>query len=66
MGFDHRMRSDASLDPEGHSVTASFTRSLDESGINTLPVTKALAGEEGRAVSTNYRGEKALSAYSPL
>lgn len=66
VGPDLRMRSDASLDPLNHSVTASFTRPVDESGNTTEPVVQALAGRSGTLSATNYLGRPSLAAFVPL
>jgi methyl-accepting chemotaxis protein len=66
VGPDLRMRSDASLDPKGHSVTASFTNPVAQSGMDTQPVRRALDGETGTMVAPNYRQKPALAAFAPL
>ena len=49
VGDDLRMRSDSFLDPQGHSVVASFAGSIDANGVDTLAVNEALRG-----ISTNH------------
>jgi methyl-accepting chemotaxis protein len=66
VGPDKRMRSDSYLDPEGHSVAASFAGSVAENGVDTEATRQALAGQEGAGVITDYNGNPVLSAYTPL
>lgn len=66
VGTDKRMRSDSSLDPEGHSIKASFAGTIDKNGVDTKAAREALAGKTGTEIITNYRGNKVLSAYTPV
>jgi len=66
VGPDKRMRTDSFLDPEGHSVIASFQGDIVHHGVDTEAVRHALAGRSGVDILTEYRGKKALSAYAPL
>ncbi|MCP5113869.1 MAG: methyl-accepting chemotaxis protein [bacterium] len=66
VGADKRMRSDSFLDPEGHSVKASFAGTVDANGVDTEAVRKALAGETDAGIIDDYRGTPVLSAYTPL
>ena len=65
VGADKLMRSDSVLDPEYHSVNASFANP-DKGKVETKTVEKALAGESGEASIRDYRGNRVLSAYAPL
>jgi len=65
VGRDRRMRSDSLLDPEYHSVQASFEN--EHTGkVDTLASDNALAGRTGQDVITGYLGKPVLSSYSPL
>ena len=66
VGPDFRMRSDSYLDPQGHSVEASFAGSIEKNGANTLAVKDALSGKSGEKIITNYMGQRVLSAYTPI
>jgi methyl-accepting chemotaxis protein len=65
VGSDMLMRSDSYLDPEHHSVAASFAHP-QEGTIETKAVRKALAGEDGTDVIVDDKGKRVLSAYTPL
>jgi methyl-accepting chemotaxis protein len=65
VGDDLLMRSDSSLDPENHSVVASFRR--PEQGRADTPATRAaLRGESGTMLTVNYHNVPVLTAYAPL
>ena len=66
VGPDKRMRSDSMLSLETHSVKASLSGSVAKNGVDTEASRKALAGESGTGLITDYRGKKVLSSYSPL
>ncbi len=66
VGQDHRMRSDSYLDPENHSVEASFAGTVEENGVNTVAANKALNGQKGHEIITDYNGNPVLSAYTPV
>ncbi len=66
VGSDMRMRSDSYLDPEGHSVKASFEGTVEKNGVNTTASKNALAGKSGAEIILDYNGNPVLSAYSPL
>lgn len=66
VGEDKLMRSDSYLDPEGHSVVASFAGTVEKNGVNTEASRAALAGKTGAEVVTDYNGNPVLSAYAPL
>ena len=65
VGSDKLMRSDAFLDPEKRSVKASFA-DPSAGSVDTVAVSEALAGNAGAKVITEYNGQKALSAYTPV
>ncbi|MBT4934246.1 MAG: methyl-accepting chemotaxis protein [Rhodospirillaceae bacterium] len=65
VGSDKLMRSDSFLDPEGHSVAASFANP-ETGSVNTDAATQALAGETGSEIITDYNGNPVLSAFAPL
>ncbi|MFO7848964.1 MAG: methyl-accepting chemotaxis protein, partial [Spirochaetia bacterium] len=65
VGPGNLMRSDSFLDPENHSVEASFAR--PESGsVETEAADSALAGETDAKIITDYNGNPVLSAYAPV
>lgn len=65
VGPDKLMRSDSALDPEHHSVKASFA-AVDQGKVETLAASQALEGKEGAHILTDYRGEPALTAFTPV
>jgi methyl-accepting chemotaxis protein len=65
VGPEKLMRSDSYLDPENHSVEASFAR--PETGdVDTEASRNALAGESGAKVVIDYNGNPVLSAFAPV
>ena len=65
VGPDRLLRSDSSLDPENHSVSASFANP-EKMRIETRATRDALGKKTGRDRIKNYMGTKVLSAYTPL
>ncbi len=65
VGSDKLMRSDSFLDPQNHTVKASFANP-SKGSVDTEAARKALEGEEGQKVITDYNGNPVLSAYAPL
>lgn len=65
VGPDHLMRSDSYLDPDNHSVVASF-RNPEKGSVKSLAVQEALVGKSGATVIEDYNGNPVLSAYAPL
>jgi len=59
------MRSDSYLDPENHSVLASF-RNPKEGSVDTVVVQEASKGIANTKMIENYKGNSVLSSYSPL
>ncbi len=66
VGSDKLMRSDSFLDPEGHSVKASFAGTVAKNGCDTEAANEALSGKSGADVLLDYTGNPVLSSYSPL
>ncbi len=66
VGPDLRMRSDSYLDPQGHSVAASFAGTVEKNGCDTEAARAALDGETDVKLVTDYNGSRVLSAYAPL
>jgi methyl-accepting chemotaxis protein len=66
VGSDNRMRSDSFLDPEGHSVQASFAGTVEKNGVDSVATKEALSGKTGSQVIIDYNGNPVLSAYAPL
>jgi len=65
VGQDHHMRSDSFLDPEGHSLKASFADS-SSGKVDTDASNAALSGKKDIHIITDYNGNPVLSAYSPI
>jgi len=63
VGSDLRMRSNSFLDPQGHSVEASFAGSIDKNGVDTEAVKRALTGENGTDIIIDYNGNPVLSSF---
>jgi methyl-accepting chemotaxis protein len=61
VGPDELMRSDSYLDPENHSVVASFKRPATGK-VSTAAAKAALAGNTGAEVIMDYNGHPVLSA----
>lgn len=66
VGSDKRMLSDSHLDPEKHFLSASFQGNIEDNGVDTEAVRKALAGETGKNIIIDHNNNKVFSAYSPL
>ncbi|MFO7883246.1 MAG: methyl-accepting chemotaxis protein [Desulfobacteraceae bacterium] len=66
VGPDKLMRSDSFLDPQGHSVEASFAGTVKANGVDTEAAQKAIKGKEESKVITDYNGNPVLSAYAPV
>jgi methyl-accepting chemotaxis protein len=65
IGNDQLMRSDSYLDPEHHSVIASF-RTPSNGKVETTAAEAALQGKTDSGVIMSYLGTPVLSAYTPL
>ena len=65
VGPEKLMRSDSYLDPQNHSVEASF-ENPEAGDVDTAASRAALDGETGAEVITDYVGGQVLSAYSPV
>ncbi|MCH8967116.1 MAG: methyl-accepting chemotaxis protein, partial [Planctomycetes bacterium] len=65
VGPDQLMRSDSFLDPQNHTVAASF-KNPQKGSVNTEASIAALAGETGANVIIDYTGSPVLSAYCPV
>ncbi|MBK8906432.1 MAG: methyl-accepting chemotaxis protein [Rhodospirillales bacterium] len=65
VGSDHLMRSDSFLDPEHHSVVASFANP-SRGKVDTVATREALAGTAAVGDVVDYLGDEVLSAYTPL
>lgn len=65
VGPDKLMRSDAYLDPEHHSVVASF-KHPEKGKVETTAADAALGGRSGAQVINDYNGHPVLSAYTPV
>jgi methyl-accepting chemotaxis protein len=65
VGSDKLMRSDSFLDPQTHSVAASFA-DPGRGSVDTEASREALAGREGARIISDYNGHRVLSAWTPL
>jgi len=65
VGQDKLMRSDSFLDPENHTVKASFAHP-DKGSADTAAIQAALAGQDGKGVVMDYNGNPVLSCYNPV
>ncbi|WP_104029499.1 methyl-accepting chemotaxis protein [Vibrio jasicida] len=66
VGSDYRMRSDSFLDPVGRTILASFAGTVENNGVDSDAVKRALAGESGVETIIDYNGNPVVSAYSPI
>jgi len=66
VGSDLRMRSNSFLDPEGHSVKASFAGTVQKNGVDTEAAREAVSGRTDTKVILDYNGNPVLSAYTPV
>ncbi len=66
VGSDKRMRSDSFLDPQGHTVKASFAGTVAANGVDTEAVEQVIAGQKGAKIIHDYNGNPVLSAYTPV
>ncbi|MDA3948446.1 MAG: methyl-accepting chemotaxis protein [Spirochaeta sp.] len=65
VGPDKLMRSDSYLDPENHSVLASFARP-DLGSVDTAAIRAGLEGRTGAEIITDYNGSTVFSAWTPV
>ncbi len=65
VGSDLLMRSDSYLDPEQHSVGASF-RHPEKGMVDTAATRAAFEGKTEEKIIIDYNGNPVLSAYTPL
>ncbi len=65
VGSDLLMRSDSYLDPDHHSVAASF-RHPDKGKVDTEASRAAVGGKTEEKIIIDYNGNPVLSAYTPL
>ena len=66
VGPDKKMRSDSYIDPENHSVHASFFGTVKRNGVDTDASRQALEGNTGAGILSNYQGREVLSAYTSI
>ncbi|MBF0620362.1 MAG: methyl-accepting chemotaxis protein [Magnetococcales bacterium] len=66
VGSDKLMRSDSFLDPEGHTVNASFAGTVEKNGVDTEASRAAINNETDARIVTNYNGHPVLSAFTPV
>ncbi len=65
VGPDKLMRSDSFLDPQNHSVLASF-KNPAKGSVDTEAAREALSGRADAKVIIDYNGNPVLSVYAPL
>ena len=66
VGQDLKMRSDSFLDPQGHSVKASFAGTVQQNGVDTEAVRRALSGDTGTDIIIDYNGNPVLSSFDVI
>lgn len=66
VGNDLRMRSNSFLDQKGRSVKASFAGTIEQNGVDTEAAKRALAGENGTEIITDYNGNQVLSSFDTI
>ena len=66
IGSDKLMRSDSYLDPEGHSIKASFAGTVRKNGVDTEAAREGLKGKTETKIVIDYNGNPVLSAYTPV
>jgi methyl-accepting chemotaxis protein len=64
VGNDFKMRSNSFLDPNGRTVKASFAGSVQQNGVDTDAVKRALKGENGTDIIIDYNGNTVLSSFN--
>ncbi len=65
IGADKLMRSDSFLDPQNHTVKASFANP-SRGKVDTEAAEDVLAGKTGSKIITDYNGAQVLSAFTPV
>jgi len=65
VGGDNLMRSNSFLDPENHSIIASFSNPTINA-VNTQATQAALSGTTGKAIIKDYLDNWVLSSYTPI
>lgn len=65
VGSDRLMRSDSFLDPQHHSVKASFA-DPDQGRVDTEAAREAISGKTAEKIIIDYNGNPVLSAYTPV
>lgn len=65
IGGDMLMRSDSFLDPDNHSVVASFKDPV-KGKVDTEASHAGIEGKTGQKIVVNYNGKPVLSAFTPL
>ncbi|MCG8550036.1 MAG: methyl-accepting chemotaxis protein [Desulfobacterales bacterium] len=65
VGQDKLMRSDSYLDPDNHTVTASFA-DPEKGKVDTQASRDAISGKAGKMSMLDYNNNPVLSAYTPI
>ncbi len=66
VGQDLKMRSDSFLDPDNHTVVASFADKTGKGLVDTQATSRALSGESNLDIIEDYNGNPVLSAFSKI
>jgi len=66
VGSDKLMRSNSFIDPEGHSVLASFAGNVQNNGVDTDATVEALSGKTETKIIMDYNDNPVLSSYTPM
>jgi methyl-accepting chemotaxis protein len=66
VGNDLRMRSNSFLDPDGHTVAASFAGSIATNGVDTEAAKRALKGESSTDIIMDYNDNPVLSSFDRI
>ncbi len=66
VGSDFLMRSDSYLDKENRNLKKSLLGNVKNNGIKTLATEKAISGESGMEMITDYNGNEVASVFAPL
>ncbi len=66
VGSDKLMRSSSFLDPQGHSVEASFSGNVQNNGVDTEAASEGISGKADTKIILDYTGNPVLSSYTPI
>jgi len=66
VGSDKLMRSDSFIDPQGHTVEASFAGNIQNNGVDTQAAIEGISGKTDTQVIMDYTNHPVLSSYTPM